>query len=174
MATALVLGTLVGLVGCGGSSSTSTSSTSSPSSSPSSSASSSSASSASTASSSGTAASGGTLAAAADKNGKQVVVDAKRMTVYLYEPDGTSTTSPVPAGIKANWPAVTAAGGPTAGTGVESSKITVQAQADGTMQVAYNGHLLYTFIGDSKPGDAAGQGLGGVWFEVSPAGDKLS
>ena len=45
-------------------------------------------------------------------------------------------------------------------------------QPNGVQQVAYNGHLLYTFVADTKPGDAAGQGLGGVWFAVLATGDK--
>ena len=41
-------------------------------------------------------------------------------------------------------------------------------------QVAYNGHLLYTFVGDKAAGDANGQGLGNIWFAVSASGDKAS
>jgi predicted lipoprotein with Yx(FWY)xxD motif len=35
-------------------------------------------------------------------------------------------------------------------------------------QVEYNGHPLYTFVGDSAPGQTNGQGKGGVWFVVTP------
>ena len=87
-------------------------------------------------------------------------------------PDGTSSTSMVPAGIKANWPAVPANGALSAGTGLDQSKLTSQMQADGTSQLAYNGHLLYTFVGDKAPGDAGGQGLLGKWFTLSPSGDQ--
>jgi predicted lipoprotein with Yx(FWY)xxD motif len=104
--------------------------------------------------------------------GKQVIVDSTGNTVYLYEPDGASATSQVPSGLKALWPPVPATAAPTVGTGLDSSKVAAQAQTDGTKQVAYNGHLLYTFKNDSAPGDAKGQGLGGVWFTLSPAGDK--
>jgi predicted lipoprotein with Yx(FWY)xxD motif len=91
----------------------------------------------------------------------------------LFIPDGPSTVSQVPAGIKANWPAVTVSGAPTAGTGLDAAKLVAAAQPDGTNQVAYNGHLLYTFSGDKAPGDAAGQGLGGSWYVLSAAGDKV-
>jgi predicted lipoprotein with Yx(FWY)xxD motif len=104
--------------------------------------------------------------------GKPILVDALGRTVYMYEPDGASPTSHVPADIKANWPAVTAASAPTAGSGLDATKLAVHAQADGTQQVSYNGHLLYTFVGDSAPGDAGGQNLAGTWFTLSPAGDK--
>lgn len=78
----------------------------------------------------------------------------------------------MPAGLKSLWPAVPAPTTLTAGPGLDQSKLTAQAQADGTMQLAYNGHLLYTFTQDSAPGDANGQGLGGIWFTLSPSGDK--
>jgi predicted lipoprotein with Yx(FWY)xxD motif len=114
------------------------------------------------------------LATAANaKLGQTILVDAKGMTVYLFAPDGANTASQVPANIKANWPPVTAADAPTAGTGLDAGKLTATAQADGTKQLSYNGHLLYTFVGDKAAGDAAGQGLGGNWFALSAAGDKI-
>ena len=107
------------------------------------------------------------------KVGQQILVDSSGKTVYLFEPDGTSTTSQVPAGIKANWPALTATGAPSVSSALDSSKVGTQAQPDGTKQVTYNGHLLYTFQNDTAPGDANGQALGNIWFTVSPAGDKV-
>jgi predicted lipoprotein with Yx(FWY)xxD motif len=106
------------------------------------------------------------------KLGKQIIVAASGKTVYLYMPEGTSTTSKVPAALKAAWPAVTVSGAATAGAALDKAKIAVQSQPDGTKQVAYNGHLLYTFQGDAGPGTASGEGLGGIWFVLSPAGTK--
>ena len=106
--------------------------------------------------------------------GQKILVDSAGMTIYLFEPDGTSQTSTVPAGIKANWPAVVAtSGSAAAGPGLDGSKLTVVAQPDGTKQVAYNGHLLYTFVSDTAPGQANGQDLGGAWYVVSPSGDQV-
>jgi predicted lipoprotein with Yx(FWY)xxD motif len=98
-------------------------------------------------------------------------VNSAGNTVYLFEPDGTSTASQVPAGIKANWPPVT--GAATVGGGLDQSKVSAQPQPDGTSQIMFSGHLLYTFVGDKKPGDATGQGLGGIWFVLSSAGEKI-
>ena len=107
------------------------------------------------------------------KLGKQILVNPARKTLYLYVPDGTSTTSMVPAAIKANWPPKTAPAGTIGvGAGVSLAKVAVHKQPDGVRQVAYNGHLLYTFIGDTKPGDVTGQGLGGVWYAVLATGVK--
>ncbi len=105
--------------------------------------------------------------------GQKILVNEAGMTVYLFVPDASSKTSTVPAGIKANWPAVVAEGTPVAGEGVDATKLTVEAQPDGTQQVAYNGHLLYTFISDTAPGQATGQGLGGAWYVLTPAGEEI-
>jgi len=133
-----------------------------------------SASSAATASSS-TAASGTTTLAVATnaKLGKPILVDSSGKTVYLYEPDGTNTTSQASAGLKATWPPVTASGEATVSSDLDASKVGTSTQPDGTTQVSYNGHLLYLFAGDAAEGDANGQGLGGVWFVLSPEGEKL-
>jgi predicted lipoprotein with Yx(FWY)xxD motif len=118
---------------------------------------------------------GATLSVATNaKVGQSILVDGNGKTVYMYVPDGNSTTTKVPTSIKANWPAVTITGPPKAGTGVDASKLAVQTQADGTQQVSYAGHLLYNFSGDSAAGTANGQGLGSVWYVLSPAGNQIS
>ena len=160
--SASVLGVVIVLVGCGGSSSSNKSSSSST---PVTNAASSSATTTTAPS-----ASGSTLSVAKN-GGKDVIVDATGKTVYLYVPDGSNTTSQVSSGLKSLWPPVTATGSATVGAGLDASKIAVQAQPDGSKQVSYNGHLLYTFTNDTAPGDAKGQGLGNVWYTLSPAGD---
>ncbi|RPI09647.1 MAG: hypothetical protein EHM63_04415 [Actinobacteria bacterium] len=117
---------------------------------------------------------GASLAAADNATiGEEILVDSAGMTVYLFVPDGTSTTSAVPDGIKANWPPVTVTGDPVAGPGLDAALLTVSAQPDGAQQLAYNGHLLYLFTGDAAPGDANGQALGDVWYVLSPAGEQI-
>src|SRR5262249_50239781 len=64
----------------------------------------------------------------------------------------------------------------TAGTGVRG-KLGVIKRADGSMQATYNGHPLYTYIADTQPGQAKGNGLnlsGGVWNEVTVTGAAVS
>ena len=107
--------------------------------------------------------------------GQQVLVDSNGMTLYLFVPDGTATQSTVPAQFKPNWPPVTAVGAPTAGPGIDMTKLEVHAQSDGTPQVSYNGHLLYTYINDKAPGDANGQGLGpNNWFVLDANGNPIA
>jgi predicted lipoprotein with Yx(FWY)xxD motif len=47
---------------------------------------------------------------------------------------------------------------------------------DGATQVTYHSHPLYYYAGDSRPGDAVGQGLnqfGAKWYVVAASGDKI-
>lgn len=107
------------------------------------------------------------------KLGKPIIVDAAGRTVYMYAPDGSSTTSKVPAALKTAWPPVVVSGTVIAGSGLSAAKLAAHPQAGGALQVAYGGHLLYTFANDKAPGDATGQALGGIWFTLSPAGAKI-
>jgi predicted lipoprotein with Yx(FWY)xxD motif len=59
-----------------------------------------------------------------------------------------------------------------AGSGVTGT-LGVITRSDGTKQATWNGHPLYTYIGDTSPGQAKGNGLnlsGGVWHEVTASG----
>jgi len=105
---------------------------------------------------------------------KEIIVDSAGRTVYMYLPDSSAKVSRVPATLKKVWPAVLAPGAAIVGTGLSVSKLAVDMQPDGAHQVAYNGHLLYTFAQDTAPGDAKGQALGNVWFALSPDGTKIS
>jgi predicted lipoprotein with Yx(FWY)xxD motif len=64
------------------------------------------------------------------------------------------------------------AGPATAGAGV-TGKLGTITRTNGSMQATYNGHPLYTFTGDTAPGQASGNGLnafGGLWHEVTASG----
>ena len=66
--------------------------------------------------------------------------------------------------------AVRVRGTPLVGTGAKASDIGRTARPDGVSQLTYNGHPLYTFVNDKKPGDTNGEGIsafGGSWFAVS-------
>lgn len=69
-----------------------------------------------------------------------------------------------------NWPPLLSNGNPSSMVPL-SGKLTVAMNANGD-QVAYNGHLLYRFAGDSVKGDAKGEGIqafGGEWMVATPA-----
>ena len=115
-------------------------------------------------------ASGGALAMKTI-NGTAVVTDAQGMTLYWFVPD-TSTASKCTGSCATYWPPVT--GTVTAGSGVTGTLGTI-TRPDGTTQATYDGHPLYTYIGDTAPGQAKGNGKnlsGGVWYEMTVSGAK--
>jgi predicted lipoprotein with Yx(FWY)xxD motif len=69
------------------------------------------------------------------------------------------------------WPPLIASSGkvPQASPEVASQLGTID-RPDGSVQVTFKGMPLYTYVGDSGPGQANGQGLGGVWFAVTTSG----
>ena len=101
--------------------------------------------------------------------GVTVLANAKGLTVYWFAPD-TVTRSACYGSCAAYWPPVT--GPATAGLGVTGTLSTI-TRADGSLQAAYGGHPLYTYVGDSAPGQANGNDLnlnGGLWHEVTVFG----
>jgi len=95
-----------------------------------------------------------------------VLVGPDGMTLYTYKPDGATGKSACTGGCASAWPPLAATAAPALPTGF-AGKVTLITRDDGSKQVAYDGKPLYDFVGDSAPGDATGQGSGGVWFVVT-------
>ena len=97
--------------------------------------------------------------------GTTVLTNAKGFVLYSFAPD-TPTTSKCYGSCAVYWPPVTG----TAAAGAHlPGKVATIRRTDGALQLTYNGHPLYTYIGDSAPGQAAGNNVnlnGGVWHEV--------
>jgi predicted lipoprotein with Yx(FWY)xxD motif len=101
--------------------------------------------------------------------GVTVLTNAQGFTLYWFGPD-TPTTSRCNGSCAVFWPPVK--GPATAGTGV-TGKLGTITRADGSTQATYNGHPLYTYKGDTAPGQARGNNLnvsGGIWHEVTVSG----
>lgn len=114
----------------------------------------------------------GTIAASEVSGLGTVLVDSGGMTVYEFTED-SGTTSNCYGECEAVWPPVTASGKPTAGEGAMSSALGTTKRRDGTLQVTYEGHPLYTFTGDKAPGEANGSELDGTWFALDEAGSPV-
>ncbi|HUI89349.1 MAG TPA: hypothetical protein VLX61_11570 [Anaerolineales bacterium] len=99
------------------------------------------------------------------------LVDGKGMTLYLYTKDSPGASTCTGNCAKA-WPPLLTTGKPVAGTGVDMSKFGTLTRADGTTQVTYNGWPLYYYDKDQQPGDMKGDGVGAVWYLITPSGDK--
>jgi predicted lipoprotein with Yx(FWY)xxD motif len=104
---------------------------------------------------------------------EDVLVNAEGFTLYVFDND-TGTTSACTGGCLDTWPPLTVAAEPIAGEGVDGTLLNTAEQADGTIQVTYNDHLLYTFSGDTAPGDTNGDGIGGVWHVIDAAGNPVT
>ena len=105
----------------------------------------------------------------AEAGGATVIADSKGFTLYWFVPD-TPAKSNCTGTCAQYWPPVT--GRPTAGPGVTGTLGTI-TRSDGSTQATYDGHPLYTYIGDSAPGQANGNNLnlnGGLWHEVTVSG----
>jgi predicted lipoprotein with Yx(FWY)xxD motif len=117
---------------------------------------------------------GASIALASSELGR-ILVDDKDRTLYLFEAD-KGPASTCDGACASAWPPLTTAGQPIAGSGVSASKLGTTERGDGTTGVTYNGHPLYTFAGDSAPGQTTGQGsdgFGAEWYVLSAAGNAI-
>ena len=97
--------------------------------------------------------------------GTTVLTNARGFTLYSFAPD-TPTTSKCYGSCAAYWPPVT---GTAPASPSLPGRIGTITRTGGSRQLTYNGHPLYTYIGDTAPGQAKGNNLnlnGGLWQEV--------
>jgi predicted lipoprotein with Yx(FWY)xxD motif len=100
--------------------------------------------------------------------GATVLTNSKGFTLYSFAPD-TPTKSNCNGTCAQNWPPVQ---GPATASGVKGTFGTIK-RSDGSAQATFDGHPLYTFVGDTAPGQARGNGLnaaGGLWHEITTSG----
>lgn len=102
----------------------------------------------------------------------QIVVDSEGRTLYVFLADETSESTCYDD-CEANWPPLTVDGEP-AGDGVDAALLGTTERQDGSTQVTLDGHPLYHFAGDETADDVNGQGVGDVWYVVSPEGEAIT
>jgi predicted lipoprotein with Yx(FWY)xxD motif len=109
----------------------------------------------------------------ADKPSLHYLATLSGKTVYTFKNDvaGSGATPPTTACTSAqclaNW-APYYSSAPVVPTGVDASALGHFTRPDGNPQSTYKGHPLYEFVGDTKPGDTNGNGVGNAWFVVDP------
>jgi predicted lipoprotein with Yx(FWY)xxD motif len=113
--------------------------------------------------------SGTALVKIATINGVPVLTNARGFTLYWFVPD-MPTRSTCYGTCAVYWPPVT--GSPVA-TQAVAGKLGTITRSGGATQVTYDRHPLYTYVGDSAPGQANGNNIdlnGGVWHEMTESG----
>jgi len=103
------------------------------------------------------------------------LVDGNGRALYLWDADHGSKSTCSGACAQA-WPPLTTTGTPKASGAVKASLLGTTKRADGSREVTYAGHPLYTFAGDTQAGQTTGQGsngFGAPWWVVTPAGKAL-
>ncbi len=96
------------------------------------------------------------------------LVSSDGRSLYDFANDSSGVSS-CTGNCAANWPPylINPEDRLTAGAGTSGAVATV-VRSDGSLQVTYEGKPLYFWHGDKEPGDALGQGIGGVWFVTEP------
>jgi predicted lipoprotein with Yx(FWY)xxD motif len=106
----------------------------------------------------------------------KIIVDGRSRTLYLFEKDKNGKSS-CSGSCATNWPPLLTKGKPKASGSVKASKLGTTKRSDGTTQVTYGGHPLYTYVADkNKPGSTKGQELdafGAEWYVVGTNGKKI-
>jgi predicted lipoprotein with Yx(FWY)xxD motif len=106
----------------------------------------------------------------------RILVDSHGRTLYLFKLDSRGLSACTGACATA-WPPLLAHGKPSVSGGANSSLVATIQRPNGTRQLTYNGHPLYAFVDDQKPGDLKGQAVtafGAPWYVLSPAGDQIA
>jgi predicted lipoprotein with Yx(FWY)xxD motif len=102
----------------------------------------------------------------------QVLVDSSGQTLYDFHKD-QGTTSSCYGGCESAWPPLLTEGKPNASNGAQEGLLGTSKRKDGSEQVTYAGHPLYTFSGDKGPGEATGndvEAFGAEWYALTPSG----
>jgi predicted lipoprotein with Yx(FWY)xxD motif len=103
------------------------------------------------------------------------LVDAKGRTVYLFEKD-QGAASACSGACAAAWPPLLTKGAPAISGAAKAGDLGTTKRADGTTQITYKGHPLYTYAADARPGQTTGQGVnsfGAKWYVLAPSGSKI-
>jgi predicted lipoprotein with Yx(FWY)xxD motif len=105
----------------------------------------------------------------------RVVADGKGEAFYLFDKEDGRRSECYGACAQA-WPPVLTSGKPRAGSGAKAGLLGTTKRKNGKLQVTYDGHPLYYYVGDS-PGTILCHDVeefGGLWLVVKPNGDPVS
>jgi len=105
-----------------------------------------------------------------------VLVNSGGQTLYVFSKDHHAT-SKCSGACATSWPPLVVSHKPVAGTGVDKALLGTVRRAGHKLQVTYGHWPLYTFAGDSSPGQAHGKGItgfGGTWTTIGVSGSAFT
>jgi predicted lipoprotein with Yx(FWY)xxD motif len=103
----------------------------------------------------------------------KAVVDQEGWILYRFDKDTANPPATNCTGkCEQVWPPAYTEDGEPEIVGIDEEKVGVITRPDGTKQLTIGGWALYRYIGDKKPGQWKGQGVGGTWFVVAPDGKR--
>lgn len=128
------------------------------------------------ASAASSAAASATVIKTGTSSGGAFLTNGSGRAVYLFMAD-SKDKSTCSGACAAAWPPVTTTGAPSASSGVNAGDLGTITRSNGAMQVTYDGHPLYYYVGDTGAGTANGQGIDGFgakWWLVAPSGSSIT
>jgi predicted lipoprotein with Yx(FWY)xxD motif len=104
----------------------------------------------------------------------QALVNSQGMTLYVFAPDKAKEVT-CTSECATVWPPLKLEEGQKAEASgsVKQSLLGSDPNPEGGEVVTYAGWPLYTYVADTSPGSATGQGVnlnGGYWYAISPSG----
>jgi predicted lipoprotein with Yx(FWY)xxD motif len=105
-----------------------------------------------------------------------ILATGRGATLYDFGPDSPTRSTCVNVGCVYQWPPLPAPSSIRVGTGVARDLVSTVKRPDGSLQLTYGGHPLYTYVRDAKPGVVTGQAIdqdGGPWYVLNPTGHEI-
>ncbi len=106
----------------------------------------------------------------------KIITGRHGRTLYLFAAD-KSMSSTCNGSCASVWRPLIVTRQPVAGPGLRAGLLGTTKRAGGGTQVTYDGHPLYYYAGDSRPGQTSGQGItefGAKWYVLSANGAKIT
>jgi predicted lipoprotein with Yx(FWY)xxD motif len=105
-----------------------------------------------------------------------ILATGRGATLYDFGPDSPTRSTCVNVGCVYQWPPLAAPSSIRVGAGVTRSFVGTVKRPGGSLQLTYDGHPLYTYVRDVKPGMVTGQAIdqdGGPWYVLNPTGHEI-
>lgn len=98
-------------------------------------------------------------------------------TLYDFVPDTPTHSACLNDGCVLQWPPFLESRPVRVGRGVNASLVGTLRRPDGSTQLSYGGHPLYTYVRDITPGMVTGQAIdqnGGLWYVIDATGKQIT